>query len=157
MIIEHHDDEVGHDRGTLLGRVGMGGTIEYPYQAEMWVKDLMSGSTRRIYIYDTYQVFAVFSQDGPRYLVPEWTGEWKVVSASPYRNIATAFCGPEQHHLVHNLDEAEVWARKWCHAADIGTAVVLDKDGVLLAYERGPEGPVLMAKGPRPLPVPVAA
>lgn len=157
MIIEHHDNEVASDKGTLLGRAGMGGTIEYPYQAEMWVKDLMGGSTRRIYVYDTYQVWAVFSQDGPRYRVPEWTGEWQVASASPYKNIATAFCGPERHHLVHNLDEAEVWAKKWCYAADIGTAVVLDKDGVLLSYERGPEGPVLVAKGPRPLPIPAAA
>lgn len=157
MIVEDHDCQVIRDKSTLLGRVGMEGSVEYPYQAELWVKNLMGGTNRRIYVYDTYLVFAVFSESGPRYRAPEWTGEWRLESASPYRNIATAFCGPEQYHLVHNLDEADAWAKLYCLAGDVGTAVVLDKDGVLLAYERGPEGPVLVAKGPRPLPLHVAA
>jgi hypothetical protein len=65
-------------------------------------------------------------------------------------------CGPEDYNDVHNFDEALEWATTWL-VGSIVTAVVLDKDGVLAAWEKDTNGPLLVAKGPRPFPGAVAA
>lgn len=161
MIIECHDSEVESPGGTLFGRAGTGGSIEYPYQAEMWVQEMLTAATCRVYVHDHTlgYVYAVWSRDqnGTLHYVAkakDWLGEWQLPFLTEARLISTAILGDESHCEIRTLDEGAQWAAEQLLDPTIATAIVVDKDGVLAAWEKNKNGPVLVAKGPRPLPPP---
>lgn len=164
MIIEFHDDEVDDVvRGTLLGRAGAGGTIEYAYQAEMWVqqemRDVLSCPIVRAFAVGCDHVAAVWKRnaDGTMSYVARSTtydGEWQLPYVHPEAAaVATAMLGED----AASVDDASRWAVEQFRQRDVACAVLLDAHGVVMAWERGSEGPVVVARGPRPFPVRTAA
>ena len=158
IIVEHHDNKLD-EKGTLIGLVGKEGSVEYAYQAEMWAQELLNTGTHRVYAYGYRTALAVwaYTDKGDTFYVGHakgWSGEWQLPFLTDATGVATAIFGQKD---IGTMDEAAAWAAGQLAQANIATAVVLDQDGVLAAWEKGPEGPALVAKGPRPLPMPIAA
>lgn len=156
MIIEFHDNDVGNTSvGTLFGRVGHNGTIDYAYQVEMWVQDTFKDSfpITRAYAIGNGKVYAVWKRDlaGKTFYVARdsgYDGEWQLPNAYPgATEVVTAMLSRE----VSSIDVAARWAaEQLCDG--VACAVLLDEEGMIAAWERGPEGPILVARSPRPLP-----
>jgi hypothetical protein len=156
MYVEHHDDEIESEEGTLRGRLTR--PVDYTYQAEMWAQDMLESSmTRRVYAFAGGSVYAVWGRDHDikSYVArsPAYDGTWELPFFYPnVTTIATAVLGRE----VASFEDATHWAEQ-ALSSDIATAVLLDKDGVLAAWEGGIEGFRLMSKSPRPLRSPISA
>lgn len=152
MIIEFHDNDTGNAQGTLCCRVGHKSTVEYAYQAEMWVQDMFHdpSSLVRAYIVDYDSVYAVLKRDPNGKICyvardPEYNGEWQLPYAYPG---ATAVAATMLGEEVKSMDDATRWASEQLRG-EVACAVLLDEHGVVAAWERGPEGPTLVAINPR--------
>lgn len=153
MIIEFHDDALGDPRGTLGMRVGRQGTIELAYQAEEYVRDYFRSYPviRRAYALDNdySYVYAVWKRDldgNTCYVAksPEFNGEWDLPYVFPEAtNMVVALLGAG----VKPLD-VEQWALGEIRGT-IACAVLLDPEGLVAAWEKGPDNPILVAKSPR--------
>ena len=82
MRIELHDTEVDNTKqGTLAATIGKDGSIEYPYQAEMWVQEALGddNSIRAVLLSDG-TVLAVWRKDESKtvfeFKSPHYRGEW---------------------------------------------------------------------------------
>ena len=158
MIVENHDGEVGNNQYSLLGRAGHDGSIDYPYQAEMWAQLLLDDNvTRRVYVYNRTNVCAVWSRDeqGKLYCVaqaPEWNGEWEL--SFLYENksdIAVMKLDSDDYINATKMDAVKAWATEELRRPLIATAIALDCHVLVAAWEWNTDGPVLIAKGqPRP-------
>lgn len=158
MIIEFHDDEIENAvQGTLGSRAGINGTIEYAYQAEMWVqemRDIPSCPFTRVFAISGGQVYAIWKRntDGTMSYVarsPAHDGEWQLPFVHPGATVVVVAMLGEH---VASVDDATPWAAEQLRYPNVACATLLDADGVVMAWERGPDGPVLVARGPRPFP-----
>ncbi len=154
MRLEAHDHEVDNGAaGTLTVRLKNG--VDYAYQIEMHVQDWLHyfKRARRFYAFDAGSVLAVYGRGdhGEMYYVgrdPRWSGKWELPSLYPQTTgIVTAIIGRE----VKDFEEAVQWAERALHG-NVATAVVIDGDGVLAAWEADLKGAILVSKSPRPLP-----
>lgn len=159
MIIEFHDDEfddVAQD--TLYSCAGINGTIEYAYQAEMWVQQEMRDASpcpfTRAFAVGGGHIYAVWKRntDGTMSYVardPTYNGEWQLPYVHPQATaVTTAMLGED----VASVNDAARWAAEQFRHPDVACAALLDAHGVVMAWERGPDGPILVARGPRPFP-----
>lgn len=155
MIVEHHDDEVNEGQNSLRGNAGYkGGSICYAYQGEMWAQEMIADKlTRRIYIHsgDVLAVWAHDERGTVSYVAksPRWDGEWQLPLLYPDRtDIAILRLEAEDRFNTNKMSGVATWAAEQLKRANIATAVALDKNGVVCAWEPGNTGPTLVAKGP---------
>lgn len=159
MKIEFHDGYVNNLlQGTLCAEAGKDGTIEYAYQAEIWVQDILqdpSPITRAFlvdYGKDYATVYAVYRRDPDGKLCcvgkrSDYDSEWRL----PYSHlgattIVTALGGNRtDENLIANMEK---WAADQLKGI-VSCAVLLDEYGIVAAWERGNHEPVLIARGPR--------
>lgn len=150
MQLEAHD--ANRQSGTLAARVDHG--IDYPYQLEMFVQELIDTTilARRFYGFKEGTVLVVYGcDDNEVYYVgrdEDWEGEWDLPFLYPHAmGIATAIIGRD----VRDMSEAAEWAQK-ALVGNVATATVLDSDGILAAWELIEGTPTLVSQSPRPLP-----
>lgn len=157
MIVEFHDDDIVNvEQGTLSGRAGAHGDVQYAYQAEMWVKDMFEDPTaiRRAYAISNTTVLAVWHRapnSGMHYVArhPNYGGEWELPYEYPEaKTLVAGVLGKD----VQTLDEAVDWAATQLRNDGVACVVLLDHEGLLRAWENLPDGPSLVARSPRPLP-----
>jgi hypothetical protein len=156
MIVEAHDHEIENvTHGTLVATAGRLGTIEYVYQGEMYVQMMLADkpSARRFYAHEGGVLLAAWARDEQgrvSYIArdPRYGGSWKLPYLNPITHeIIAARLGRD----VQDLDEAARWTAAQLQNT-VATAILFDRDGILAAWEKGLDGPILVAKSPRPLP-----
>jgi hypothetical protein len=152
MIIELHDSEVDNKHeGSLAGRVGREGTIEYAYQGEMWVQEIFGDepSIVRAYAIIGGEVAVIWHKNSEgvvSYVARSnyWEGQWQLPFLYSSTLIAQAMLG----RGVNSMEEAAQWAELTLQG-DCACAVLMDNDGFVAAWEMGPEGLILAARSPR--------
>jgi len=155
-MIEFHDNEIDNTaQGTLGFRCGHNGTIEFAYQVEMWIQEMFGDhpSITRAYALSNGVVLAAWYRNSDRQMHyvarhPNYDGQWELPHLYPEATkLATATLGRE----VVSLEDAKLWATAELKRREVACAILLDEVGMLMAWERSPEGPVLVARSPRPL------
>ena len=155
LRIEFHDGDI-EDRkaGSLLAKPI---TVASPREAEIAIKEELSDPgefIHRVYISEHGSVLAVIApNEGNAHYVgtsPHWRGEWEI----PYlhqsaRSIATAQIGVH----VGKDDDLDHWARQVLKDREYATAVLVDAEGVVAAWERSGEDVEKIAVSPRPIPL----
>lgn len=150
-VIELHDNEIHNQaQGTRAGTIGRQGSIEYPYQVEMFVQDVLDRNWRRAYVKIFNNVVAIFARDvvtgSVSYLfrAKEYGGEWQLpFVTSPDAQVAVANWGAD----VKTDHEAAAWATQSL-TGNVITAVVLDHDDIRAAWELVNGSPQLISRGP---------
>ncbi|HSW74609.1 MAG TPA: hypothetical protein VLG16_01935 [Candidatus Saccharimonadales bacterium] len=159
IIIEAHDNQLDNiAQGTLAGTVGRkNGTIEYDYQAEQWLSDISEDGydfSRAYFLRDGEPVAAwrhnankSFSCIGH---TNDYDGAWRTETPYVYEDtmlIIAAHLGRE----VLTVEQGQSWANERLIGA-FATAVLLDKHGILAAWERDvseSSETILVARGPQ--------
>ena len=118
FVIELHDGEVDNlAEGTLAGTCGRHGGIEYDYQVEMSVQEVIDQGWewRRAYVVTGERVRVIWMYDKAtgevRYLArtTSYTGEWQLpFVGSPDAQIAVGVWGRD----ASTDDEAHAWAEE---------------------------------------------
>lgn len=155
MVIEFHDDHIenGVD-GSLRSFAGRLGTIEYAYQAEMWIQDILGdpNTIRRAYAIGRFFVHAIWAKTPDQkihYIAKSslFNGRWELPHLYPERTqLVTILLGRE----VKSWDDAQQWVIK-NFGDDIATIVLFDVEGLLAAWEKTGDNEVtLIAKNARP-------
>ena len=158
MIVEFHDNQTDNlAQGTLRGRVGHDGTVEHAYQAEMWLQEVfgIEHAITRAYVIGQNDICAILKQDNRQKIEyvgrsPHYSGEWQLPFAyAGMTAIATTILG----ETVKSVNQGAEWAAGQLQG-DVACAALLDEEGMLAAWEKGPSGIVLVARSPRPIPTP---
>lgn len=162
IIIEAHDNQLDNiTQGTLAGTIGRKhGTIEYDYQAEQWLSDISADGydfSRAYFIRDGEPIAAWRHTANKEFScishTTDYDGAWRTETPYVYDDamvIVAAHLGRE----VLTIEQGEAWANERLIGA-VATAMLLDKQGIFAAWERGtPESPgaVLVARGPQHFP-----
>lgn len=151
-VIELHDDEVDNmTDGTLVAHIGRRhGTIEYAYQVEMHLQDVLGAKWRRAYLKTADKVKAVWVRDmksgAVQYLARDasYDGEWVLpFVAAPDAHIAVGIWGSD---IQTNADAFDWAVTQLSNAA---TAIVLNHGEIRSAWELVNGVPELVARGPR--------
>lgn len=153
--IELHDSEIDNDvAGTRVARIGRGGTIEYAYQVEIHIQDMLGDTRwRRAYLKTANSVKVVWVYDAQTGIVKylaraeDYNGEWKLpFVASPNARIAVGMWGRE----ATTDDQALAWATVQLSTAI--TAILMDRGDIRAAWELVDGTPQLVARGPQEQP-----
>lgn len=148
--IELHDTEIHNlDGGTLAGHIGRRGTIDYVYQVEMYLQDLLALPWRRAYLKAGREVKVIWVRDMATDVVmylartPDYTGEWALpYVGSPDARIAVGLWGRE----AATESEAQAWAQ--VQLAGAVSAILLEHGEIRAAWEMVGGSAQLVARGP---------
>lgn len=160
ITIELHNDDVRNVLdGSLVAAIGDTNTETWHAETRLEEVSEMYGSNilRAYFLRDGVPMAAWLpSDDGFKSIGcdPDYDGEWAVSSlyVDPQATrIAVAHLG---HDALLGLDGGVPWARQKLAGA-VATAILVDGDGIVAAWERGDRrhgdsggDPVLVAKGP---------
>lgn len=149
-VIELHDDELENAaQDTRAGSIGRHGTIEYDYQVEAHLQDILDRPWRRAYLKAGDCVRVVWVRDMAtgevRYLARSqgYTGEWKLpFVGAPDAQIAVGVWG----HNATTYEEGCTWASQ--QLANAATAILLEQGEICFAWEMVDGAPQLISRGP---------
>ena len=149
-VIELHDADVDDAvQGTLAAHIGRHGTIEYDYQVEMWLQDVLDHPWRRAYLKTGERIKVIWVRDmvtgETRYLArsQDYTGEWVLpFVGSPDAQIAVGIWGRD----ASTDEEALAWATRQLTMAV--SAVLLERGEIRAAWEMVDGAPQLISRGP---------
>jgi hypothetical protein len=119
------------------------GPVSYPFQAEMWAKQLLVDTTRRVYIWYAHRVYAILSRDPSGQMLclaqsPDWAGRQTLPFLDETRNNLTVISS-EEGMVDHDLS---MWAEKELKKPAVATAIALSSDGIIHVWDWNIDGPV---------------
>jgi predicted metal-dependent hydrolase len=150
-VIELHDDQIDNQKdGTLVAHIGRRhGTIEYAYQVEMHLQDVLEKKWRRAYLKTGNKVNAIWVRNmktgAVQYLARDasYDGEWVLpFVGSSNAHIAVGIWGSNACTDAEALNWATAQLKKAV------TAIILDRGEIRFAWELVNGSPKLITRGP---------